>query len=150
MQYTPVTTHSSLTQGLSMSLYKTLLGESLLVLLSLSSKFFIFQSYFPSITICGICCPWTDCVGYIFIEMLANPYGRRDRTECCWHCLPSFITVIRITIFHLRLQKGSTGALKLGFVSESSAEGMLTNRCGIWVGRGCLDFPLQLNVGKEK
>lgn len=150
MQYRPVT-HSSLTHGLCMSLYKMLLGESILVLLSLLDsinlnspfglkKFLIFQSYFPSVTICGICCPWTDYVGYIFGEMLANLYGRRNRTECCWHCLPSFITVIRFTIFHLCLQKGSTGALKLGFVSESSAEGMLTNRYGIWVGRGVFGF----------
>lgn len=103
-------------------------------------KFLIFQSYFPSNIICGICCPWTDCVGYIFAKMLANPYGRRDKTECCWHCLPSFITVIRFTIFHLCLQNGSTVALKLGFVSESSAEGMLTNHYGIWVGRGVFGF----------
>lgn len=83
MQYTPVTTHSPLTHGLSMSLYEMLLGKSILVIPSLLNsinlnplygleKFLIFQSYLPSITIWGICCPWKDCVGYIFGEMLAD------------------------------------------------------------------------------
>jgi len=55
---------------------------------------------------------------------------KKNRILLTYHSLPFFITVIRLKKNHLRLQMGSTGALKLV--------------------QGELDFPLLLNVGKEK
>lgn len=80
---------------------------------------------------------------------MANRAGQ-ERKLLTYRILPSFITVIRFTDFPLAPAEWKHWSVETGFFRES-AEGMLTNHYGIrGGGEGRLDFPLLLNVGKEK